>query len=457
MSLKAKLSRLKPPLDVRAIEQGVPELALGGLDTSKVHNDDDAQRQMRILRLRKRLDTLHAKPSDALKGRKSKSSHTQRRKKHGPSRQSLLPGEPYQTSVGSVQRVEKEFPVDYRYGLTPLSWGYAANTEALAFLARMPELHGIDASKFLFMDTETTGLAGGTGTIPFLIGMGTFRSDGSFVVRQLVLRGPGQERPMLRYLAQHISDCTAMVTYNGKSFDWPLLRNRFVLNRLKPPALPLHVDLLHAARRVYRRRLCGVRLVHVESEVVGFERQGDIDGALIPQRYFDYLDTGDGTLLDTVVEHNAYDLLALAALLGAMCRLVSAPEQSPQHAADYLSLASLAWRNKDYVRLADYSRRALSCARHDGQHAAAHVWLARMHSRLREFESARQAYHAALDVLGTDSDPRGGALEVHVQLAKIYEHKKRDPQTALYHAGLGAKYEGAAASRKRIARLNRQL
>ncbi|HSI06085.1 MAG TPA: ribonuclease H-like domain-containing protein, partial [Myxococcota bacterium] len=115
----------------------------------------------------------------------------------------------------------------------------------------------IDFSRALYIDTETTGLSHGAGTLPFLIGMAWF--DGTAVrVEQLVLRKPGEEGPMLEELAMRIASSSCIVSYNGKSFDWPLLRTRFVLNRMKVPEPEAHVDLLHCARRVYRRRLTNV-------------------------------------------------------------------------------------------------------------------------------------------------------------------------------------------------------
>ena len=123
------------------------------------------------------------------------------------------------------------------------------------------------------LDTETTGLSGGTGTLPFLIGTARFEDDGRFLVEQLFLRRPGEEAPMLHWLASQLAATTCLVTYNGKSFDWPLLRSRFVMNRVPVPPLPPHLDLLHCARRVFARRNLGARLTDTRKRLTdqGFQ------------------------------------------------------------------------------------------------------------------------------------------------------------------------------------------
>jgi uncharacterized protein YprB with RNaseH-like and TPR domain len=134
------------------------------------------------------------------------------------------------------------------------------STERLAQLALNPELESIDLRRALFFDTETTGLAGGTGTVPFLIGIAWFE-DESMRIQQLFLPEMGKEAPMLHWLRERVQQSSCVVSFNGKAFDWPLLRTRFVLNRVPAPSLPPHLDLLHCARRVLRPRLQSVRLV----------------------------------------------------------------------------------------------------------------------------------------------------------------------------------------------------
>ena len=156
----------------------------------------------------------------------------------------------------------------------------------MASLALHPGLAGVDFQRMLFLDTETTGLAGGTGTVPFLVGLAWFEGR-SLRVHQLFLRRLGEEAPMLRVLAERMAESSCLVTFNGKSFDWPLLRTRFVLNRVPAPAELPHLDLLHCARRVFKHRGSGTRLVHLEEQVLGLPPGGGRGwlahpGALLP-------------------------------------------------------------------------------------------------------------------------------------------------------------------------------
>ncbi|MCZ7679242.1 MAG: ribonuclease H-like domain-containing protein [Sandaracinaceae bacterium] len=189
-----------------------------------------------------------------------------------------LPGELEETPHGPVHRVSGWLEPAHCHGRVPIAGALSVDPATIAKLALDTELASIDPRRMLFLDTETTGLAGGTGTIPFLIGLAWFE-DESLRIEQLVLRAPGEEAPMLRRLAERVEGASCLVSYNGKSYDWPLLRNRFVLNRVPVAAPPAHLDLLHCARRIFKRRLGQVRLVHLEAQVLGMQREHDIDGA----------------------------------------------------------------------------------------------------------------------------------------------------------------------------------
>src|ERR1700674_156551 len=178
-----------------------------------------------------------------------------------------------------------------------------------------------DPEKWLFLDTETTGLAGGTGTYAFLIGLGWWDAGG-LQVEQFFMRDFAEEHSLLQELSQRIAERPVLVTFNGKSFDWPLLENRFTMTRsIAVPKLAAHLDLLHPARALWRLRLGSVRLVELERHVLhaprlGWHRENDVASALIPQYYFDYLRGGPAEPLAGVVRHNQMDLRGLAALFG---------------------------------------------------------------------------------------------------------------------------------------------
>jgi uncharacterized protein YprB with RNaseH-like and TPR domain len=181
--------------------------------------------------------------------------------------------------------------------------------------------------KWLFLDTETTGLAGGTGTYAFLVGLAWW-DGGGFQVEQLFLRDFSEEHSLLYELATRLAERPVLVTFNGKSFDWPLLENRFTMTRaICIPQLAAHLDLLHPARALWRLRLGSVRLVELERHVLdaarlGWHREDDIASALIPQCYFDYLRGAPAQPLAGVVRHNQMDLRGLAALVGKISSLL---------------------------------------------------------------------------------------------------------------------------------------
>ncbi len=174
-----------------------------------------------------------------------------------------------------------------------------------------------DVRRMLFLDTETTGL-GGPGTYAFLVGLG-FVEDDAFVVRQHFIRSPDEEAAMLHAVAETLGECPTITTFNGVSFDVPLLRTRMRALGVKFSFRDiLHCDLLYGARRLWQRRLPNCRLQTLEEGVLGFKRQGDVPSGDVPGLYFDFLETGDLDSLEGVFHHNVLDIISLAALMIAM-------------------------------------------------------------------------------------------------------------------------------------------
>ncbi len=190
-----------------------------------------------------------------------------------------------------------------------------------------------DPTKWLFLDTETTGLSGGTGTYPFLIGLAWWDSGG-LQVEQLFMRDFHEEHSILHELSARLAERPVLVTFNGKSFDWPLLENRFTMTRaIKTPKLAAHLDLLHPSRALWKLRLGSVRLVELERHVLdaprlGWCREDDVLSAMIPQHYFDYIRGGPAEPLAAVIRHNQMDLRGLAAILAQIEGLLTAAERS---------------------------------------------------------------------------------------------------------------------------------
>lgn len=346
--------------------------------------------------------------------------------------------------------VERYLEPHHCHGHTPVQGALRVQAPSVAKLALDSTLESLDPRRLLFMDTETTGLSGGAGTIPFLVGMGWFE-DESMRLEQMLLRRPGQEAPMLHRLAERMAEASCMVTYNGKSFDWPLLRNRFVLNRVPMPEPPPHLDLLHCARRVYKRRMDSVRLVDMEVEVLGKRREDDVDGSEIPGIYLRYLRAGQCEGLGSVIEHNGDDLIALAALLHRLCERFE-EVQGRDDPRDHLSYAELAERAGDGAR----ARKFAEAAAQGGGDAActARAWMlsARLARRRGDTDTQQHALTQALEATEDELD----RAEAHLGLAKLYEHQRKDPARALEHARHTELAEGPEAHRRRTQRLQRR-
>ncbi len=321
-----------------------------------------------------------------------------------------------------------------------------ASLAALA-LSEVP----LDTSRPLYFDTETTGLAGGTGTLAFLLGTAEIRS-GEVIVSQVHLPGPGQERPMLQWLAARIEASTMLLSFNGRSFDWPLLKSRFVMNRLPVPPERPHVDLLHCARRVFRHHLEELKLSTLEKRVLDVQRHGDIDGALIPTAWFDFLRTGRVAILARVLSHNERDVRSMVDLVN---RLTAAwEERHPVLPPTALGLATVAARYGDLER----AHRFISLALRERVGVRAHASVIEAASALEaELRRKNAEWSQAVEALHRAVANSKEAARHHLRLAKIYEHRMRDYEQARLHAELCAAAEGPESHARRRARIAHAL
>lgn len=183
----------------------------------------------------------------------------------------------------------------------------------------------LQPSDILFLDTETTGLSSGAGTVAFQVGLGQMQANG-FAVTQLVMRDYPEEVFLLEKVQQAAESCKVICTFNGKTFDLPLLRTRLIMNRLNPGCLDKpHIDLLPMARRLWKLRLRRCNLATLEEAILGMPREDDLPGAMVPQRYFDYLRTKQFSLLEDVLRHNQQDIASLCTLLYHMAAVYEQP------------------------------------------------------------------------------------------------------------------------------------
>ena len=292
-----------------------------------------------------------------------------------------------------------------------------------------------DPEKWLFLDTETTGLAGGTGTYAFLVGLAWWDAGG-LQVEQLFLRDFSEEHSLLHELAARLAERPVLVTFNGKTFDWPLLENRFTMTRaIKVPRLAAHLDLLHPARALWKLRLGSVRLVELERHVLDAERLGwhrgdDVSSALIPQFYFDYLRGGAADPLAGVVKHNQMDLRGLAALFGKVNSLLDERQSlAAQDSLDLFGLSKFLQRRGEQERAHSTCVQALDAGLPAEFRPHATRELALMAKRRGEGDSAAALWHELA------RDPADG-IEACEQLAIHYERKAKDFEQALEFAQL---------------------
>jgi uncharacterized protein YprB with RNaseH-like and TPR domain len=291
-----------------------------------------------------------------------------------------------------------------------------------------------DPSKWLFLDTETTGLAGGTGTYAFLIGLAWWDA-GALQVEQFFMRDFGEEHAILHEVASRLAERPVLVTFNGKSFDWPLLENRFTMTRSIPvPRLAAHLDLLHPARALWKLRLGSVRLVELERHVLdpaklGWHREEDVLAALIPQHYFDYLRGGPAEPLAAVVRHNQMDLRGLAALVGKIDALLRSDDSGEAEGLDLFGLSRYLQRRGDSERAHSACTQAIDRGlprQHDRQ---ARRELALLAKRRGEHEQAAKLWHE----LAADES---AGIYACVQLAIHYERRAKRLESALEFARL---------------------
>jgi hypothetical protein len=289
-----------------------------------------------------------------------------------------------------------------------------ADPAMLALLALDPVLAGCDVRGALYLDTETTGLAGGTGTVPFLLGLAWLDPESGFMVEQTLLRRLGEEAPILRRLAERLASASMIITYNGKAFDLPLLRTRFVMNRLPPPPEPPHLDLVHVARRVHRTRLKTRTLIALEHDVLGRVRIGDVAGGDIVAAYAHFLRTGDDAALIGVVEHNAADVLAMVALVGLY--------GEPLGSLDPIDLADVASTLKRAGALDRAAELADAAVERGGGPAAR-----RARGDIAKARGDKVRALADYEALAAEVDDP----DVRLKLAKLYEHHVREFARAL--------------------------
>ena len=330
----------------------------------------------------------------------------------------FLYGQEVSTPFGACYVIEEGWPLSKRHGHWTLKEALNSDYSNLSLFGQLQ--NSFDPRQALFLDTETTGLAGGTGTYAFLVGLGFFTST-HFVVKQLLMRDYNEELALLYLLDQELKGKDSIVSFNGKTFDLPLLQTRFTISRLgfEGAGKKKHVDLLHMSRRLWKHKLDSCSLSSLEAHILGVRRVDDIPGYEIPARYFEFLQTGDGSLLQNIVEHNVIDIVSMATLL---YRLQTTTELKPEECdcsfeAEALAHLSLVVKNQPLAL--HYLEAASQLAEDNKQYLRVLRQAASVFKRLEQYERASLLWKKVLELSPDD-------LTTSEELAKNYEHRLKD-------------------------------
>jgi len=326
-----------------------------------------------------------------------------------------------------LEILENYYNLHSRYGKIPIAGGLKISGEVLALLSRDRSFADLDLSTALFLDLETTGLSGGVGVIPFLVGLGYFRDD-RFRVSQFFLGDLAEEERLIRELEQFFAqlDFRSVVTFNGKAFDLPLLETRFILHRKVLPLSGLpHLDFLFSARSLWSHKHESCRLYHLAQQILEADREEDIPSAEIPHRYFEFLRTGEFSLIEPILYHNQEDLLSLLGVVISGAAIFSEEKEDglefTADAMDLFGAAKLLERTGESERSARFMRRALEGRLSEEIAVLAKMKLASHFKKNRDWARAISLWQEMTPL---------NQLTSYRELAIYYEHRERDYEKA---------------------------
>ena len=374
---------------------------------------------------------------------------------------SALGGRRITTRFGECMVIDRRYESDRWHGGIQIGECTLEDLDSLRVLD--PALSDAAPRRTVFIDLETTGLSGGAGTVAFLVGCGYF-DLGAFQVRQFLLMSHSGERALLAAVAEFFEDADLIVTYNGKTFDVPVMETRWLFHRMQMPldGVP-HFDMLHSARRLWKHDEQGCRLSTLERTLFDVRRVGDVPGLEIPSRFFGFVRSGDPRPLEPVLEHNRIDLVSLAAVTARAVKLARDGHDACRDCAEALALGKI-------FDKAEHFGRAEACYRYATQSPESTVRgdaLYRLAVRLRRdrrFGDAASVWRELMEL--TEHSMRRGILgdlrQVAVEaLAIHHEHRAKDfagarelALVALEEAEAGGRADGV---RHRLNRLERKL
>ncbi|MCF8001030.1 MAG: ribonuclease H-like domain-containing protein [Halanaerobiales bacterium] len=333
---------------------------------------------------------------------------------------------------GVYLKTTATYPSHYKHGLYAIQKFFKQlDTNILATITNSNdlEINKNIKNNILFIDTETTGLMGGTGTVSFLIGIGYFH-DEKFVVEQYLMRDYDEETPMLIDIKKKLKEHDIVISFNGKSFDIPLIKTRLILNRLKRPDFKLHVDLLHSARRLWSF-LDSCSLNSLEKNILDFKRVDDIPGNLIPELYFEFLENKDLKQLIPILEHNRYDILSLVTLFTHLkeIHLDNIDNLSPH---ELYQMGRIKEKDKNYESCINYLEKSMKNSEQKYLEYKAMKKLSWQYKRVDRYEKAVEIWQSMIKKSPLDVFP-------YVEMAKFFEHREKDYKKALSYTNQAIK------------------
>jgi hypothetical protein len=334
----------------------------------------------------------------------------------------VVAGEEITSPLGVVYQITQQYDIHYQHGL--VHFDDPLNLHLVREWGKTDVEKSNRIDQLVFLDTETTGLAGGAGTFAFLVGLGIWNPDGFHLV-QLFMRNPAEEPAMLAILNRIVAPFTTVVTFNGKSFDIPLLNARHLINSIPTPFAEMaHLDLLPLARRLWRNRLPSRALGDLERDILGVVRSGEeIPGWMVPQLYVDYLRSGDARQMKGVLYHNAMDILSLAALLHYDAHLLENPLKiQPAEGLDLVAIAQIYEEMGDLAKSIELYEAGLNAG------LPSPIYIQTLH-RYAAIYRKRGAWPETIALWQRATEHQD--IPAAIELAKYYEHHERAPKDAL--------------------------
>lgn len=361
---------------------------------------------------------------DRLRSSGALGSLKQKSKGSRVSLKNIMDIEEIKTPFGKHMMKKHVFPLKHKHGKFTLASLFELPSEALAWISKTNGFSREHIRDLVFLDTETTGLAGGTGTVAFLVGIGYFQRE-NFVVDQFFMRDFHEEPSLLHGIKDLLRSRRGLVSFNGKVFDWPLLKDRFTMHRIQFDETEWHFDLLFASRRIWRERLASCSLNSIEENILEVKRKDDIPGELIPSVYFNYIRNQEAEPIKKVFEHNLKDILSLVTLMGCLGSVIHNPLQHSMCSSEDLYCLGRLFKSMGQLD------RSCDCYLESAKRAQSQFIKQKALKELSFVLKKKGDYVKAVEIWKWMVSKNSLKIFPYVEWAKHLEHREKDYETAI--------------------------